>query len=193
LRISSTRRRLLDDPIVGPLKFMQAVGFVAKQGGRGPMTVANAGKQWIQLRLGDAELAGVTVHPENGDVYALSKQMIARSGQLMFRIEAFEQQLAALKRDLESWSSAHSESVSEVFLVLKGDHFVFLAVLKGKAYDSALEDALTELDLKVAQNPDYNLINLSVLALPAFAEDAIRSFLPHRPVPKDESGDAERG
>lgn len=143
--------------------------------------------------MGDPGLAGVTIHPENGDVFTLSKQMIARSGRLMSRIEAFEQQLATLKLDLESWAAAHSESVAEAFLVLKGDHFVFLAVLKGKAYDSVLEDALTELDMQVAQNPDYNLINLSVLALPAFAEDAIRSFLPHGAGAKNESGNAQRG
>jgi hypothetical protein len=154
------------------------------------MTVASVNKQWIQLRMGDPSLAGVTVHPENGDVFALSKQMIARSGRLMSKIEAFEQQLAALKLDLESWAGAHSESVAEAFLVLKGDHFVFLAVLKGKAYDSVLEDALTELDMRVAQNPEYNLVNLSVLALPAFAEDAIRSFLPHGAGSKDGSGNA---
>ena len=155
------------------------------------MGVATDKKQWIQLRMGDPDMAGVTVHPEDGDLFSLTKQMIERSGRIAARIETFDNQLSALKRDLEAWSSEHSDSVKEVFLVLKGDHFLFLVVLKGKAHDGALEDALTDLDMKIAQNPDYDLINLSVLALPAFAEDAIRSFLPHRVGPKGERENAE--
>ena len=156
------------------------------------MSVATTKKQWIQLRLGDPNLAGVTVHPEDGDLFALTKQMIARSGRIAYEIEAFENQLEALKRELDAWFAGRSDSVAEAFLVLKGDYFLFLVVTKGKAHDSGLEDALTDLDMKVAQDPDYHLVNLSVLALPAFAEDAIQSFLPHRVGPKSESGNAER-
>jgi hypothetical protein len=158
----------------------------------GIMGVATTRKQWIQLRMGDPAVAGVTVHAEDGDLFSLTKQMIERSGRIAAHIERFDQQLAALKRDLEVWSSEHSDSVEEVFLALKGDHFLFLVVLKGKAHDGLLEDALTDLDMRVAQEPDYDLINLSVLALPAFAEDAIRSFLPQRTGPKGEGGNAER-
>jgi hypothetical protein len=156
------------------------------------MNVATPKKQWIQLRLGDSSLAGVTVHPEDGDLFSLTKQMIARSGQISYQIEAFENQLETLKRDLESWFARRSDSVAEAFLVLKGDHFLFLVVTKGKAHDGDLEDALTDLDMKVAQDSDYDLINLSVLALPAFAEDAIQSFLPHRGASKGERDNAER-
>ena len=142
--------------------------------------------------MGDPSVAGVTVHPEDGDLFSLTKQMIERSGRFAARFEAFDKQLAALRRDLEAWSVRHSNTVKEVFLVLKGDYFLFLVVLKEKNHDGALEDALTDLDMKIAQDPDYDLINLSVLALPAFAEDAIRSFLPHRAGPKGERGNAER-
>ncbi len=156
------------------------------------MGVSTAKKQWIQLRMGDPDLGGVTVHPEDGDLFSLTKQMIARFGRLASQIEAFENQLTSLKRDLETWSSAHSDAVDDAFLVLKGDHFLFLVVLKGKTHDGDLEDALTDLDIQVAQDPRYELINLSVLALPAFAEEAIRSFLPHRMGPKGEGENAER-
>lgn len=83
-----------------------------------------------------------------------------------------------MKRDLKHWIATREDSIAEAYLVLKGDHFQFLVVMKGKAHDSALEDALTDLDMAVAQNPDYDLIRLSVLAIPAFGEDVVRSFLP---------------
>ena len=140
--------------------------------------------------MSDPALAGVTVLPENGDLFSLTKQMIARSGQIAYKIDAFESQLAALRLELEAWALHRAKVVDEAFLVLKGEHFLFLVVLKGTAYDGAFEDDLTELDIRVAQNPDYDLINLSVLALPAFAEDVIRSFLPQRA--EDAQSDAER-
>ena len=147
---------------------------------------------WIQLRMDDPSVAGVTVHPEDGDLFSLSKQMIARSGQFAHRIEALETQLTSLTAELAGWASQHSDAVSDVFLVLKGDHFQFLVVLKGTAHDGELEDDLTSLDLNVARNPDYDLINLSVLALPAFAEDVIRSFLPNHIKVEDFAEHAKR-
>ena len=118
--------------------------------------------------------------------------MIARSGQLAYRIEAFENQLAALTSELEAWASRRADVVREVFLVLKGDHFQFLVVLKGTAHDGDLEDDLTNLDMSIARNLDYDLINLSVLALPAFAEDVIRSFLPNHIKVEDSADHAKR-
>lgn len=156
------------------------------------MSAAIKKNPWIQLRMDDPSIVGVTVHPEDGDLFSLIKQMIARSGQITHQIETFESQPAALRSELEAWASQRVDAVREVFLVLKGDHFQFLVVLKGTVHDDALEDALTDLDLSVAQNPDFDLINLSVLALPAFAEDVIRSFLPHHAQAKDSADDAER-
>ena len=157
------------------------------------MSVEIETKPWIQIHLTDPALAGVTVHPEDGDSFSLPKQRIAKYGHLAYRIEAYDGQFAALKQELVTWSAVHSDVVRETFLVMKGDHYLFLVVLKGKAHDAVLEDALTDLDMKIAQDPEFDLINLSVLALPAFAEEAIRSFLPHRVGPKGEGGDAERG
>lgn len=141
------------------------------------MSATTANPRWIQFRLDDPDVAGVTVHPGDGDVFSLTKQMIARSGRVAYQIEEFARQLAELKRDLKHWIATRGGSIADAYLVLRGDHFQFLVVMKGKAYDRALEDALTELDMAVAQNPDYDLIRLSVLAIPAFGEEVIRSFL----------------
>ena len=149
-------------------------------------------RSWIQLRMDDPTLGGVTVHPEDGDLFSLGKKMIARSGLIAAKIEVFEEQLAALERELEGWASQRSNAIDEVFLVLRGDHFLFLVVLKGKEHDGTFEDALTDLDMKVAQDPDYDLINLSVLALPAFADDVIQSFLPSHIRPREVRENAGR-
>lgn len=156
------------------------------------MSATAADQQWIQFRMDDPDVAGVTVHPGDGDVFSLTKQMIARSGRIAYQIEEFARQLADLKRDLTQWVAARADSIAEAYLVLKGEYFQFLVVMRGKAYDGALEDALTELDIAIAQNSDYDLIQLSVLAIPAFGEDVIRSFLPPHVDSKGASDDAER-
>ena len=143
------------------------------------MIVATTKKSWIQIQLNDPALAGVTVHHEDGDTFALTKQMIARSGQIAAQVIAINRQLNALRVELGQWAFKHAKAIDRAFLALRGDHFLFLAVLKAKGYDSLLEDDLTELDMRVAQNSDYDQIRLSVLSLPACAEDVIRSFLPH--------------
>ena len=156
------------------------------------MSTTTAAKQWIQLRMADPGFAGVTVDPGDGDLFSLTKRMIVRLGRVAHQIDEFERQLAGVRRDLEKWMAARADAIAKAFLVLKGDHFLFLVVMKGKAHDDALEDALTDLDMAVAQNPAYNLIRLSVLALPAFGEEVIRSFLGnHRGEPNGEGDDAE--
>lgn len=155
------------------------------------MSATAPARQWIQIDMADSSLAGVTVRPEDGDLFSLSRQMITRLGRIAQQIDEFERQLANLRRDLEKWVAARAGSIAKAFLVLKGDHFLFLVALKGKRHDDALEDALTDLDMAVAQNPDYDLISLSVLALPAFAEDTIQSFLSPRAEPNSEGDDAE--
>ena len=88
---------------------------------------------WIQLRMDDPSVSGVTVHPEDGDLFSLSKQMIARSGRIIARIETLDEQLAALRLELEAWASKRSDVVANAYLILKGDHFLFLVVLKGNS------------------------------------------------------------
>ena len=75
------------------------------------MSATKSKKTWIQLQMGDPALGGVTVHSQNGNVLALSKQMIARSGQIAYRVQEFEDQLAALQKELESWASQQSVMV----------------------------------------------------------------------------------
>ena len=44
------------------------------------MIVATTKKSLSQIQLNDPALAGIIVHHENGDTFALTKQMIARAG-----------------------------------------------------------------------------------------------------------------
>ena len=44
-------------------------------------------------------------------------------------------------------------------------------------YDETLDDELTDLDLEVANDDDYNLIRLNVQNLPRASDESVESFL----------------
>ena len=54
---------------------------------------------------------------------------------------------------------------------------LFLIVLNGTEYDSDFESELTRLDIEIANDSDFDLISLSVLALPKCDTVAVESFL----------------
>ena len=145
------------------------------------MSLATTNRQWVQLHLSDPHVAGVTVTPPEGDdLFSLSREMVMRAGRLAAHLDEIDAQLAAVQEVVQSWCRSQVDRISNAYVVLKGDGFLFLVVQKSKEYDRTLEDSLTDLDIEIAQNPEFNHIHLSVLAIPAFSEEAIESFLPNR-------------
>lgn len=62
-------------------------------------------------------------------------------------------------------------------MTVRHSAFLLLIVQNHEAFNQDLEDSLTDLDLSIAQDEDYNLIRLNVLALPKASRDSIDSFL----------------
>ena len=56
------------------------------------------------------------------------------------------------------------------YLALEPEGTIFAVVRKAKLFDPAFEDALSILDLEIAQDSEFNLIKLRVLALPTIVE-----------------------
>jgi len=50
-------------------------------------------------------------------------------------------------------------------------------VTQSKTFDSVFEDELTALDIEVANDSDYSLIGMNVLAIPPLGEDTTHSFI----------------
>jgi hypothetical protein len=48
-------------------------------------------------------------------------------------------------------------------------------------FNQRLTDALTDLDITVANTPDLNLINLEVLCIPQVSDDSCKAFLASNP------------
>jgi hypothetical protein len=87
-------------------------------------------------------------------------------------------QLQPLFNELGGWASAHASKISHAFLTLRDSNLLFLVVMKGKAYDEALESDLTDLELKIAHDDCFDTTPmLSVLAIPHCSAEDYGAFL----------------
>lgn len=92
---------------------------------------------------------------------------------------AFRDQFQSLIHRLGTWIFDHQENLDKAYITSRDAGLLFLVVRKDTQYCDAFEDELTDLDLEVANDPDYDLIRLEVIALPAAPDESILSFLAH--------------
>lgn len=93
------------------------------------------------------------------------------------RRELFEKQFDLLVRQLAAWLERHSQKVDHAFLTAGESVLRFIVVRKETRFDSELTDALSDLSVAIANDPDLDLVKLSARALPQVSEEALQSFL----------------
>lgn len=118
----------------------------------------------------------VVVTPDDQDRYVLTVEEIIRACQVVERAFAFGQQFECLLEILAGWLLNHRKDIADAVITMRDAGLLFLIIRKEKAYDPAFEDALTNLDVEIAQDEALDLIRLSVLSLPKASHDAIESF-----------------
>ena len=133
-------------------------------------------KRYIRLDHTEKE-TGVVVTPESEDRFALTMELAIRGCALSSQIDKLNEQIGSLLEMLHLWISEHSYIINQAYVALRDTGLLFLVVQKGKRFDPALEDELTELDIGIAQSEKFDLLNFSVLALPECGEEAVKSFL----------------
>lgn len=143
------------------------------------MASAAKTKSWIQLDCKDQD-ARVVVTPDDGDRFAITMELAIRGCKIASQLDKFNKQLSILMGHLADWTDQYIEDIDKVYLGIKDDGLQFLVVRRSKRYNRDLEDALTNLDIAIAQDSDLDLIQLSVLALPKTSTASVQSFLPRR-------------
>jgi hypothetical protein len=89
----------------------------------------------------------------------------------------FSGQFQLLLDRLAGWIQQRRPIIESAYLTVRDAGLLFVVVRKDHSYDSAFEDQLTDLDLEIANDPDYSLIRLNVLTLPCVSQESVRSFL----------------
>ncbi|MBS0264370.1 MAG: hypothetical protein JSS02_20705 [Planctomycetes bacterium] len=91
---------------------------------------------------------------------------------------------------LAAWSEARQSDLAETYLTTRNGGLLFLAVWSKAGYVVECEDALTELDMGIANEGSFDLIRLSVLGVPPCSKEGLCSLLsPHTQIRIWKNGD----
>jgi hypothetical protein len=142
----------------------------------GYFMVDSATRNVTQLRFEDKD-GLVVVTPEDEDRFSITVEAAIRACQVDQKDAIFRFQFKRMLNQLAAWLTARSEHVAKAFVSVREVGLLFLVVRKARNNDAFFEDDLTDLDLQIAQDPDLDLIRLSVLAIPCSPDEAVESFL----------------
>ena len=131
----------------------------------------------IRLNYRDSDTQ-VLVEPSDEDRFIISASEVAEACRQNDKAIRF---LTTLQKHLlprlGQWLSQHSDRVRSAWLSVRDGSLLFVVVRRQAAYDRQFEDALTELDLEIANCDQMDGICLNVLALPNVSDETACSFL----------------
>jgi hypothetical protein len=119
----------------------------------------------------------VRVVPPDRDIMAMPIEMAIEACRAFKNQIRFKDQFDLLVHRLGTWIGERRASVSSAYLTSRDSGLLFLVVTNGREFNQELEEAITELDLEIAQDGDYNLIRFGVHVLPECDRDSVQSFL----------------
>ncbi|MCR9206601.1 MAG: hypothetical protein NXI28_00115 [bacterium] len=118
----------------------------------------------------------VTLEGENEERFTLRFGEVVRACQLHDSAERFRVQFNLLVKRLGAWLKDQHE-VRSAFLTLRDSQLLFLVVTETSEYDADFEDALSDLDIELANDADLSDIGFGVLSLPNVPADSLESFM----------------
>ena len=133
----------------------------------------------VELHFEDRE-GRVRIVPANRDLMTIPVAMAIEACRAFNQQIVFKDQFDMLVDCLGRWINGHREQIGDAYLTIRDAGLLFLVVHRATSYDDAFESALTDLDLEIANDDDYGLINLSVLGLPSVDEQSVHTFLSNK-------------
>ncbi len=125
----------------------------------------------------------VVVTPADEDRFCITVDEAIHACKAASSSAKFTGQFKVLLDYLADWLRQNKKIVQCAYLTVRDAGLMFLPVKKEVPYNRAFENSLTDLDLAVANDPNFDLIKLSVLSLPPVSNDAINSFISTEPTP----------
>lgn len=132
--------------------------------------------QIIELHCDDAD-GRVRVVPADKDIMAMSVETAIEACKAYKHQIVFKDQFDLLLHKLGDWASARAEKVATAYLTVRDAGLLFLVMLRGRRYDEQIENDLIDLDLDIANDHDFDLIQLSAHIVPSIDDDSLQSFL----------------
>lgn len=143
------------------------------------MTAVSSGKPTgavIELHYEDRD-GQIRVVAPGKNIMALPVEMAVEACRAFKTQILFKDQFELLLDRLAEWLIDQRDQIQAAYLTVRDAGLLFLAVQQGRKRDAPLEASLSELDLQIANDSDYSLIRLSVLAIPNCGDEGLQSFL----------------
>jgi hypothetical protein len=133
----------------------------------------------IQLRFRDGDQT-VVVEPDDEDRFNLRVKEAIEGCKLAIDRRQVEQRVRILLNELATWKEAMKAAghpVDACYLTIRDGHLTFIVVQSSLEHNPAFEDALSDLDWKLAWDDDLKVLQVQVFALPKIGDDALAGFL----------------
>lgn len=140
-----------------------------------PTTHTNRISKYVELQT-RRENGGVKVEPREQDRYAIIEKQAAEALQLLKEVEDFRQQFRYLQRVLAEWVDGRND-VQDAYITLADGSLLFVAVQTQVKFSEEFDDAIAELDLRIANDSALSLIKMNTLAMPKATGDTLQQFL----------------
>lgn len=141
------------------------------------MNATTTEKLPIQFLRYQHQDGSVVVIPEDESRFVITVGEAIRACRAFDAQLQFERQFKEVLNKLGAWVTTHKAEVSRAYITSRDTGLLFLVVRNVVEYGREFEDALTDLDVDVAQNPNLDLVQLSVLAIPKASDESVASFL----------------
>ncbi|MBI2900956.1 MAG: hypothetical protein HYY17_12290 [Planctomycetes bacterium] len=119
----------------------------------------------------------VVVTPDDQDRFMTTVQDAVRACRAHENSVRFNDQFQQTINRLGTWVRDHRSEILQAYVSIRDTDLLFLVETRSREYSREFEDALTDLDISIAQDSALNLIRLSVLAIPHSSPEAVNSFL----------------
>ena len=118
----------------------------------------------------------ITVTPRDEDRFTIKMRRAIEVLQRAEKGDLFNTQFQLLMSILASWTSQRQD-VERSYITIRDGRLAFVVVRNESAYCEEFEDELSDLDIRIANDVDLNLIELDAIGLPKISSPALKSFL----------------
>lgn len=119
----------------------------------------------------------VRIVPPDRDMMAMPIEMAIEACRAFHNQIRFKDQFDLLVSRLANWIGQRRNELAAAYLTLRDSGLLFLVVTRGKEFNTQVEEAITDLDMEIAQDDDYDLVRLGVHVLPLCGPEIVQSFL----------------
>lgn len=136
--------------------------------------VADA-KNVVRLRHNDKGM--ITIVPQDEDRFSLNIDEAVQALRVADQLKKFQKQFRLLLKTLGEWLIERKQEWCDAFVALRDGGLTFVVIRHVPQYDAQFEDELSDLDIKISNDPALELVSIHSLALPPADNATVDTFL----------------